>query len=55
MKIAFVLILASESLRSVDWAAVSKRWWRRAVPEPVEPTAPIAPIAPIAPARESAA
>jgi len=53
--IAFVLILASESLRSVDWAAVSKRWWRRAVPEPVEPTAPIAPIAPIAPARESAA
>ena len=35
--IAFVLILASESLRSVDWAAVAKKWRQRATPEPVEP------------------
>src|SRR6478736_1388051 len=40
--IAFVLILASESLRSVDWAAVAKKWRQRAIPEPVEPAAPIA-------------
>jgi len=40
--IAFVLILASESLRSVDWAAVAKKWRQRATPEPVEPRAPVA-------------
>ena len=40
--IAFVLILASESLRSVDWATVARRWRRRATPEPVEPPAPVA-------------
>jgi len=34
--IAFVLILASESLRSVDWAAVGKKWRQRAVPEPAQ-------------------
>jgi len=38
--IAFVLILASESLRSVDWAAVGQKMWHRATPEP-EP-APLA-------------
>ena len=40
--IAFVLILASESLRSVDWAAVAKKWRQRATPEPDEPAPPIA-------------
>ena len=40
--IAFVLILASESLRSVDWAAVARKWRQRATPEPVEPAVPIA-------------
>jgi simple sugar transport system permease protein len=40
--IAFVLILASESLRSVDWAAVAKKWRQRATPEPVESPAPVA-------------
>ncbi len=38
--IAFVLILASESLRSVDWAAVAKKWRQRATPEPDEPAPP---------------
>ena len=47
--IAFVLILASESLRSVDWAAVAKKWRQRATPEPDEPAPPIAA------AKESAA
>ena len=32
--IAFVLILASESLRSVDWAAVGRKMRQRATPEP---------------------
>ena len=40
--IAFVLILASESLRSVDWAAVSQKWRHRATPEPVEAARPAA-------------
>jgi len=40
--IAFVLILASESLRSVDWSAVAKKWRHRATPEPVEASRPIA-------------
>ena len=38
--IAFVLILASESLRSVDWAAVGQKMRQRATPEPE--TAPLA-------------
>jgi hypothetical protein len=32
--IAFVLILASESLRSVDWATVRRKLRERAVREP---------------------
>ena len=32
--IAFVLILASESLRGVDWAAFTKKLGQRAMPEP---------------------
>ncbi len=38
--IAFVLILASESLRSVDWSAVTKKMRQRATPEP-EPAPPL--------------
>jgi ABC-type uncharacterized transport system permease subunit len=38
--IAFVLILASESLRSVDWAVVAKKFSQRATPEP-DPLAPL--------------
>jgi simple sugar transport system permease protein len=37
--IAFVLILASESLRSVDWATLARKWRHRATPEPSEPPA----------------
>lgn len=37
--IAFVLILASESLRSVDWSAVATKIGQRATPEP-EPMPP---------------
>ena len=39
--IAFVLILASESLRSVDWSAVAKKLRQRAQPEPA-PAPPLA-------------
>ncbi len=41
--IAFVLILASESLRSVDWAAVRQKFGQRATPEPeAMPSSPLA-------------
>jgi simple sugar transport system permease protein len=41
--IAFVLILASEALRGVDWKATGERWRRSALPRDVPLSSPVQP------------